>query len=363
MDKFLFLTDWLLIDVIYLYAFYNLFKYNKGFYRCRVSVFFLLGTLLSTVCFIAADYYGYRRGLIRLSYYFTTVSLETIYWYLAKFVNYDNLSFRLILSLILFSSYAIIIKKFAINKTITIYIAVILLFLSSATLLRSSVSDGIIFIGILNYYKKRSLRSVIFLCICFAIGMVFHKSSFMVVVVFVLAYFMKYKSIRTIVVLLLPIEILLVRAVVGYIFSNYFPETGYNTFVISESRIAIVKMVCNTLFYALFLTTVLLKGKTLINKGDKFYNGIYQYVFCAFILWTVFLFSGASRFVADRLLMHAMIPITLLLSYLYIVGKESVRRIYNRYLIAFFMLTQLSIFIVWLFQHDALSKNEYIGLS
>ena len=185
----------------------------------------------------------------------------------------------------------------------------------------------------------------------------------MVVVVFVLAYFMKYKSIRTIVVLLLPIEILLVRAVVGYIFSNYFPETGYNTFVISESRIAIVKMVCNTLFYALFLTTVLLKGKTLINKGDKFYNGIYQYVFCAFILWTVFLFSGASRFVADRLLMHAMIPITLLLSYLYIVGKESVRRIYNRYLIAFFMLTQLSIFIVWLFQHDALSKNEYIGLS
>lgn len=348
--------------MLYIYAFYNLFRYNTGFYRCRVFTLFWAGALLSTVCFISADYYGYLEGLIRLYKYTYTINFEQVYWNLAEFLNYDILSFRLVLSVIIFACYAIIIKRYAINKTITAYITFIFLFFTSATVLRSSVSDGIIFIGILYYYQKRTFYSALVFCLLFAVGAIFHKSSFMVLVIFGLGLLMKWKYIRITAILLLPIEILVVRMVVGYIFSNYFPESSYVNFELPSSRINLVKIICNLLFFLAFLLTLLTKNRNLLSKENTLIAGIYQYVLCTFILWIVFLFSGAARFVADRLLIHASIPITLLLSYSYIKGGSSLRKTYNWYLVAWFMLIQLGIFIVWLFHQTIINKNEYTGL-
>ena len=360
MDNFLFFLNWIILDMLYLYAFYNLFRYKKGFYRCKVSTLFLIGVLLSTVCVISADYYGYREALIRLYKYFYTLNFEKPYWYLAQFLNYDNLLFRLVLSVIIFACYAIIIKKYAINKTITIYITFIFLFFNSATLLRSSVSDGIIFLGILYYYRKRNFYSVLICCLFFSIGAIFHKSSFIVLVIFLLGFLMRWKYVRIMTILLLPIEILVVRMLVGYIFSKYFPESSYTTFEIPSSRINIVKIACNLVFFATFLITLLTKSRTMLSKQHTLVTGIYQYVFCTFVLWIVFLFSGTARFVADRLLIHASIPMTLLLSYSYINGGKTLRRVYNRYLIAWVILIQLGIFIVWLFHQSIINQNQYI---
>lgn len=346
--------------MLYLYAFYNLFRYKKGFYRCRVSSLFVMGALLSTVCVISADYYGYRENLMRLYKYFYTLNFEKPYWYLAQYLHYDNLLFRFILSVLIFACYAIIIKKYALNKTITIYITFIFLFFNSATLLRSSVSDGIIFIGILYYYRKRNFHSALIFCLLFSIGAMFHKSSFIVLVIFALAFLMKWKSIRAMAILLLPVEILVVRMVVGYIFGNYFPESSYTTFELPSSRINIVKIICNLLFFATFMLTLLTKSRDMLSKQQPLVSGIYQYVFCTFILWVVFLFSGTARFVADRLLIHASIPMTLLLSYSYINGGKTLRRVYNRYLIAWVILIQLGIFIVWLFHQSIINQNQYI---
>lgn len=361
MDNLLFLINWAFIDVLYIYAFYNLFRYNKGFYKCSVSRLFIVGIVVSTFCFVASDYYGYRMNLERLEMYTFSINFEVIYWQIARYVEYDNVLFRLILSFSAFLCYAIIIKKYAINKTITSYIAFIFLFYNTANLLRSSVSDGILFIGVLYFYHKRSFASAVLLCMLFALGTVFHKSAFMVMVIFVLAFFMKYKTVRMIAVILLPVEILVVRLVVGWIFSRYFPESNYAAFEIPDSRIGIAKILINILFFICFLYILLSRSKTVLN-GNKVIRGLYQYVFCTFILWIIFLFSGSERFVADRLLMHASIPITLLLSYSYIKGNNSSRKIYNYYLICWFLCIQLSIFIVWLYHRDLLSANKYIGL-
>ena len=102
MDNLLFLINWAFMDVLYIYAFYNLFRYNKGFYKCSVSRLFVVGIIVSTFCFVASDYYGYRMNLERLERYTFSINFEVIYWQIAQYVEYDNILFRFILSFIAF---------------------------------------------------------------------------------------------------------------------------------------------------------------------------------------------------------------------------------------------------------------------
>lgn len=362
MDNLLFFINWALIDALCLYSFYNLYRFDKGFYKFSVSKLFIIGALLSTYCFAAADFYGYRMSLERLEKYFFTENFEEIYWILALHVDYDNILFRLVLSVIIFACYAIIIKKYAINKTITSYIAFIFLFYNTATILRSSVSDGIIFIGLLYFYQKRSLSSLLVFGLLFAAGTVLHKSAFMVLAMFLMSFLFKYRTIRIISLCMIPLGIVVIRMMIGFMFRTYFPESAYTELEIPDSRIGIAKIGFNLVFFFCFLITLLLKGKDLLKTNNKLIEGLYQYTFCTFILWIVFLFSGSARFVADRLLMHASIPMMLLLSYSYLLGNRSVRKTYNFYLVSWFFIVQISIFVVWLYHRDLLSANKYIGL-
>ena len=362
-DNILYILNWLIVTVFLMYCWYNTLRYanNKKVLGLSTGSFFGLIVLISTFSIVSADYFGYLKMLDRMKMYSMTLEVEPFYWYYAEFLNYDIFWFRGILLAITYLSLIWIIRNLKLPQSMSYYLVGIFLFYQVATILRSSASDAVMWLGIIPFFHRRSLATIITLIITIALGIILHKSAFMVIALLMVAFVPLKKSLIQLSILLLPVGIIILRVLIPKIFGMFFENSIYLEAEKTVSMIGTVKQIVTMLFTAVFTLFVLWKSRKYV-KNSSGYKYIYNTVYWAYYLWVMFLFGGASRFIGERLYAHALIPLLILIVILFANSQFRVKRQLVMFFLINILITQLAILVVWAYHAPLLQLNKYITI-
>lgn len=362
MSHSIFFINWVLFDIIIVFCIHNILKYeNKEPYvRFSSFKFIWIYVILGTFGFISSDYYGYLKAIKRLSLYHTTLDLEPVYWVIGYIVDYNILIFRFII--IAISAFLInkIVHIVSINKSIYYYIFFITTFYFGISIMRSFLADSIMFVGMIYFYKYKNIKSLLYVICLMTIGWFFHKSSFMVIIVFILSLLPLKKIILECAIVSIPLLIIFVQFVVPLIFNTLFEDSTYNVSIDTNSFIGIIKEKVGLFSIIVFNSYLLFKMFNKVKSNDIMYC-LYRYLFWSVYIYVIMLFSPASKFVGERLYFHALIPQFILYAYSVVSFKGTTRRSISYILIAQSIITQIGILVVWAYHQPELSNNTYIN--
>lgn len=365
MDNYLFFGSWLILDLFiikYLLHLYTGKYFNNNIQGFTLFVFTIFIIAFSTYAFTSTDYYGYVRAINRMNLYEHTNDMEIAYWVLAAYADYDISMFRFCISFVIFSLFIILIKKYSINTSVAIAIFVVFFFYNFISIIRSVMADCIAFGGILYFYKKRNIISFLIALVTISLSLVFHKSSFIIAIIFLFSLLPLNNKLFTIVNLFIPLFLIISRLIVLRIFSLFFDDSSYvESSNITGSQIGFVKIVLVTFIWGTIWTYIMYKGRFLLVKNPRymFYKYCYKFYYWGWLFWLCSLFSGASRFLSDRIIAHLYIPAILLLSYLFYMNIS--RKMVQRFALICFFLIQLQILVVWAYHAEILKTNSYTG--
>ena len=121
--------------------------------------------------------------------------------------------------------------------------------------------------------------------------------------------------------------------------------------------IGAIKFILNLSFTTIWSFYILLKVKRFC-----FYDllkKLYKICFFSYYLWIVFCFSGASRYIGERLYAHASIPFLFLISLLFYKSSHKTKLQIILFMTISFILTQLNILVVWAYHEPFLLKTPY----
>ncbi|MDE6292909.1 MAG: EpsG family protein [Bacilli bacterium] len=223
-NSLLFLFNWIIIAGIILLAIANLrrFANENIMFSISTKTFVIFGIVGGTFCIISADYYNYTQMLDRLKTWSMSDEVEPIYWVLAKYVEYKVFYFRALILFVYYLIFSLLVKQLSIPKTIVYNFFIVYLFLIVTTILRSSAADAIMWLGIFYFFRHRGFWTYICLLILCSIGIVAHKSSFMVILLFALSYIPLKKAFIQFSILSIPVAVLIIRMIVPIIFAKFF---------------------------------------------------------------------------------------------------------------------------------------------
>lgn len=358
-DNFLFFINWFIVIGTFVFALFNLQRVCNGYkvWRIPTSSFIILCIIFGAFGIISADFYGYKLILSRLSIWGMLEEVEPVYWYIAKFFNYDIFLFRMMFMVIIITLIVFIIRIFKFPKTISYCIFLLYLYLPSMAIIRSAAADAIMWSGYLYFIIKRGTGSFLMFLLCCSVGLVLHKSSFMVISLFLITLIPLRKVVLQSLILCWPIALVLLRIIVKMIFNTFFEDSQYTSQPLTNSTIGLIKNVINTLFTFSFGIFILWKArKYCIVSYERI---IYRCVFWGFYIWLLFLFCGVSRFVGDRFMAHASIPLFSLIIILFCKSKKT-RQNLIYYLALFALILQFGILVVWAYHQPYLLNNTYV---
>ena len=329
---------------------FSLNKYNYTI-RDKNALVPRSATTLKLLCYIfclfpffVPDYEGHQMVVsVTRDYGAEKSHIESVYNWLMLITDYDYLLFRLIIISISFYLLNYSISNFGIDNRLCWYLAIIFIILPLANIIRSTLADMFAFVGILFYYKKRTLKSLFTCMFFFLIAFIFHKSVFMVVVPFIFSL----RKIRRIefqsYFLILPLLIIVSRIIVAYIFNIYFDKSEYNSegdFILSKRILYYIGVLVNIMvfYYAI------INGRVFLRSGN-FIGYIYRFILYSFLIWICLCFSGTSHYVASRFVAHTYLPLILYLAFMtrYLRSK----RIMLTNITVYVMFSALSAIMMW----------------
>lgn len=207
-------------------------------------------------------------------------------------------------------------------------------------------------------YHKKNISHILTFLVMIIIGWLLHKSSFMVLFLFAMSFVPLKKVLMQISILSLPIAVIFVKIVIPMIFANYFEDSTYIDAEETSSTIGSVKRLITLGFNFVFGFYILRQSKGLCKSGMAL--KMYRIVYWAFYLWCVFYFSGASRFIGERLYAHASLPLFYLVCLLFQNSRLHTRQTLLLFFAAYILIQQLGILVVWAYHEPYLLSNQYI---
>lgn len=317
---------WIIYCTIFTYSFsrINLFEYKR--YRIRFYFLFFILLLFSIYNNINADYYNYARFLKEMQVYLYSENVELVYHFIARFLNYENIPFRIIILSVTFLIILHIINKFGKDRKHCLLLFACLYCLSFSTLLRSSLSDAIFYLGVLNYFNKKSLSHFLLMIILVTLALFFHKSTFLLIPGLLISFIPFNRKMCRFIFFLLPFGVIIGTLILNH-FSNteMFENSPYlSGEEIEDKNIRVVVFRIMSDYSSLILALICLyANKVLLNSKDLLYQSLYRYLFVSIIIYMIIFFQPASNYFHERFLAHLSLPILLMLSYMPMLSKSS----------------------------------------
>lgn len=305
------------IFILYAWVNYNFYCTRTGFYISRsiskTTIFCCF--MVALLPFFAPDFEGHQMVLsITKTYGAAKSHVEPVYNYLMEIVEYDYFSFRLVIIGVGFLLLMKIIDKYSIDKNIC-WITIIIFFIyPMANIMRSSFADIICLFGILSYYRRPYLKNLIICLLFSAIALFFHKSTFMIIVPFVLSLKVLKKSVLKVFFVSLPIIIIIGRIIISSLINIYFADNSFVTegdFILSKRILSYFSNGINIILF----TYIILKGKYLL-PDSTLYGYMYRLFLYSYMIWICLLCMGVSHYVPARFISHMYIIIAFLVSFL-----------------------------------------------
>lgn len=326
LDYLIYVFYWITYCIIFTYSFsrINLFEYKR--YRIRFYFLFFILLVFSIYNNINADYYNYARFLKEMQVYLYSKNVELVYHFIARFLDYENMPFRIIILSVTFLIILHIINKFGKNRKHCLLLFACLYCLSFSTLLRSSLSDAIFYWGLLSYLNRRSLYSFLSMIILVIISLFFHKSTFLLIPGLLISFIPFNKKMCRFVAFLLPFWV-----IIGVLLLNHFSNMEMfesNPYLsgeeIEDKNIKIVVLKKISYFSSLILVSICLyTNRTLLNTKDFLYRYLYKYLFVSIMIYLIIFFQPTSNYFHERFLAHLSLPILLMLSYMPMLSRSS----------------------------------------
>lgn len=347
--------------------FYSLFYINGWIYNRRflkINFWFLIGVCVwvSGTGYISADYKGYTEAIRWMKIYTITQHMELPYCYLALWLDYSNFWFRVVLSVLVFVLTGYILKKYTHKPDLALAIFMCIYLFITATVLRSSVADVIFYTGLFAFYAKRTVRTFVAFVIFAACSFFLHKTAFMMLVPAILSFIPFRKGVYKLIPWLLPVGIVLGNIVMAYIFETYFPKSVYVNDIADYSRSAVVSRAWSRVFMICLYSMILYTNRGLLSdyKSAEFENRVYRYFYWVVMIWIVLVFLPGSHYIAARFVMHAFLPIVILLSY----SVYKKRRVFKRFFVPMLAINcvfvQLGVYLIWTYFQHLIYADKYI---
>lgn len=275
---------------------------------------FLICTIFGLFAVITPDYYAYYGFIEKVRIWILPKDVETLYALLIPYLNYDYLLFRAIIIIPAFCLLFYIFKQYAVDMNLCVSLFVVFNLLSFATTIRSSLADGIFYVGAFLYIRNNSYKHFIICLGTTVLCCFFHKSAFMLIVPFVASLCHIGKNIKFLIAIF-PVAVILGKIIVSYVFSKYLEESIYGSYQSYLSgSIMLRDYLQNFVFFMLILYT-LWYSRDLLKSKTRFYAILYRLVFFSGYIWGISLCIGVSRYLPSRFLTHMMIPVLLLITY------------------------------------------------
>ncbi len=322
-------TDWFTISwiiytlgILYAWAYLNNHFFSVRKYKTYGEIALVYWCTFGVFAFISADYYSYETLIYRVQILETPLDVEPPYWSLIPWLNYNNTLLRCVLLIPSFLGLWYIFKRYTSDFGISIGLFTIILLNGFSTTIRSSFADVIFFLGAFYFLEKKSKISFLLFLFTTIICCVFHKSGFMLIIPFLFTILSGSKSTIKIMLWLFPVGVVIVRILVGVIFSHYFEDSSYQEHTGYQSGSVLVR---DLMYY--FLLFLLIAYSLWINRksltGTKSFNSyLYKFVFFSTYIWLLLLVSGSSRYLASRFLAHTLIAVIMLISLATLKGNK-----------------------------------------
>lgn len=316
----------LVLIFAFLRKIYTKKRTTSSVYVYIASFFFIAFCFYS---FYDTDYYHYKEWIDKMgNRTLLKTHLEDIYIWLVKSINYSYELFRLIVwgcaALFLFRTF----KNLKLDLGVGMYIFS-MIFLLIFGYARVSLGMSIAFFGfsilVSRYYFNEKIIGVIII----ALSMVFHKSMFFMVPIFILSLT---KFNRRMLILALIGFSLAVYIGISYGLMSFIDSTQ-SDFINSERAASYAKgaeqikgigwLLRTSLYRAVYYLTPILIGYIIIKRDYKALpDYIKRFMNCAALIVlaaSIFLFDlGANTdIIYIRLLYFAMIPVAISLTYIY----------------------------------------------
>lgn len=311
-----FFICWIVYTLIILFAWIFFYKkYSKG-RRIRFNAFyaFLICVIFGYFAVITPDYYAYYSFIETVRKWVLPQDVETVYALLIPYLDYDYSLFRAIIVIPAFCLLFDIFRRYAINLQLCISLFILFNLLAFSTTIRSSLADGIFYIGAFAYIKERSVKSFALCVITTVLCCFFHKSAFMLIVPFLLSFLSIRKNIKVLIAIF-PMAILIGQMVVSYVFVNYLDKSTYGSYQNYMSGSIMIRDYLQNIIFFILMSYTLWVSRDLLKYRKSFYTVMYKMVFFSEYIWLVCLCIGVSRYLPSRFLAHMIIPILLLVTY------------------------------------------------
>lgn len=303
----------ILITTSYLICYRSIIKHSIIHLPFKTVIFILL--IFCTFAYFTPDFLGHLNAIQAIKTWGEKgSSLEPIHIKIIQSINYDNIKYRFCLYCIAFICIYIIAKKYVLDTSLFFCIYVICCLFIAANIIRSNICDCICFVGILAFFYRRKLTSILLLLISLYIGIMFHKSAFMIIIPLMCSIFIRSKKLITFLLISFPILILIGKYITSWIFDSYFENSIYledNYYLKSKLIKDIIK---NIALAALWVFTILRLKSMSINNNFLAY--IYRFLLFSFVIYLSFFFFGYSHYVRDRFSYHCLIPLTIALTWI-----------------------------------------------
>lgn len=341
-------------------------SYRRGYTCCGnkgtrgYGLLFIMMTLFSTYAFCAADTYHYHEIYNRMQTVNGPVHVEQVYFWLLKVLPKDYYLWRLIIwglaSLCLILTY----KRYKLNPQVAAFTtAVVLLYQFSIT--RGCLGISLFLLSSSFFLKpingKKLISYILGIAGC-GLSLYFHRSMFVFICMFLLAYIPINKFSLFLSLLIFPI--LRIRIVPAIESVTELLSLGddmmrfTNSYIKGEQLSAnirgIIQQVINLLpcFISVY---ILIKANILRSvQGERYIKMLSRYTFILFYVSMLFYGLNVSAFMSSRILHMMYFPLTIVLSHTY-VHNEEYRSLIRKTMIFFFVSvlysTLLSMYTWW----------------
>ncbi|HBN06311.1 MAG TPA: hypothetical protein DD434_11080, partial [Bacteroidales bacterium] len=323
----------LLLFVLFVGSYRYPFKMtvNKRFIiRTLIFIFFIFS-------FFDGDWYHYYEGISAMKLYGRNFelltgyeSIELPFWFIAKFVNYNYILFRIIVWGAIFTLVFKTQKRLELDKN-TFLISFVFISMLLLSYSRVSLSMALAFYGYSFIVKPKTnskLRSYIFGLLFIISSLFFHKSAIILLITLPLSLLEIRKKTIFVAFIFFPILIYVIKTIgLEYVMSKSIDDKSIINiktahFYLNEDIMqrGIAMYIANFLFYSVCYSIFLIIIRHIFS--EKYYNlpkyiQNYQNVIFWIILFSsVFLFTGTIQVFFYRLLNFSIIPISIFISYL-----------------------------------------------
>ena len=272
-------------------------------------------TMFGIYAYFTPDFLGHLEIIDYIEYHNVDEHhFELVYLLLLNLVKYDNILFRAIIMIIMFGFLYFIGKRFSYNPSLFLFCFAIMALFSYANVIRSSLSDCVIYSGIFIFYWKQNIKTFIILLVFSILSVFFHKSVIMISIPLLLSIIITQKIYIKYSIILFPIIVISAKFITSWIFRTYFISSEEYMVEIDH---ALSKVLRNYIYNFILICTwgfILLK---LYNHADRidFIGYIYRFLFYSFIIYLSFFFMGYSNYVGDRFGSHCILPLTIAITW------------------------------------------------